>query len=794
MRRILCLLPLPVSIAVSLPAIAVDEPLSWALCPAQTPLPGLENTPRSQLPDTTLRKQSPTTIEGDKLSGTSSTPTYQGNVALTRGDQFLGADQLHMDTDSGNYVAEGHVRYRDSAFRLVASRAEGNQDTDTHKVTDIKYQLVDRRGNGAAQSVDIQGQVGHLHHSTYTTCDPSQPIWQVDARQIDVDNNEGFGVAHHARLRLGHTQVMYVPWFKFPTDNRRLTGLLYPTIKISGKSGFNYIQPIYLNLAPNYDATVYPHFMSKRGVMLDNEFRYLYQRGAGTVYGSYLPDDKLSKTDRGRFQFSGYHNVDSHWQARAALNWISDMYYMEDFSRRLEGLSTASTLQSTVGMYYTGPTLGASISLDRWQLTDYSLDKTALPYNRMPRLLLDWQRPLASWLNVGVQAEAVHFNHDDSYAVVQVGSKYHYSNVVNREYNAGDRINLKPYLSLPFYGTAWYITPTIAWRYTSYNISLAQADRMQTGYRTPRRQLPITSVDAGLYFDRQTRVFTTDYLNTFEPRIYYLYVPYRNQQALPVFDTRASTFSWGTLFRDSRYSSADRQNDANQLTIAATSRWLQQDTGHEQLTLSAGQIFYLKNSRINLDPHSQNEFDHGRSAWVAGIGYNLDDRWTIGAAYQYNPTFRRKDLATLRMRYLFDHEGVINLAYRYRRNATDGINQIRQADLSWVYPWSPRWSLVGRYYYSLLDRRPLELLGGVQWDSCCVAMRFLARHNITNRDGKMGNSIQFELILKGLSSVGQNTDHTLRRAILGYVRDDLYLVPPSSPPPPTDPLDPHPMP
>ena len=773
--------------------IGANKPLSYTLCPALAPLPGLENTPSAQLPATTLRNQFPTTIEGDRLSGTSSTPTYQGNVALTRGDQFLGADRLHMETDTGNYIAEGHVRYRDASFRLVAERAEGNQETDTHKVTDIRYQLVDQRGNGTARSVDIQGQVGHLHHSTYTTCDPSHPFWQVDARQIDVDNTEGFGVAHHARLRVANHNVLYVPWFKFPTDDRRLTGLLYPTIKVSGRSGFSYIQPIYLNLAPNYDATLYPQFMSKRGVMLDNAFRYLYHHGEGTLWGAYLPNDKLRHTDRGRFQFTGNHTVDANWQARASLNWVSDTHYMEDFSRRLEGLVATSTLQSTVGMYYTGPTLGASLSLDRWQLTDYSLDKTALPYNRMPRLLMDWQRPLTNWLIVGLQAEGVHFNHDDVYSSLPTGIANHPIRQITRPYDAGDRLDLKPSLSLPFYGASWYITPTLAWRYTQYAISQAQADRMMTRDQTPSRQLPIASVDSGLYFDRQTRVFSQDYLNTFEPRVYYLYVPYRDQQALPVFDTRASTFSWGQLFRDSRYTSADRQNDANQLTIAATSRWLHQDTGHEQFKLSVGEIFYIKNTRTNLDPHSQNEIDHGRSAWVADIGYNVNDRWTIGAAYQYNPTFRRKELASVRMRYLFGTEGVFNLAYRYRRNVTDGTNQIKQADLSWLYPWSPRWSVVGRYYYSLLDRRPLELLSGVQWDNCCVAFRLLARHTVTNRDGKMGNSIQFELLFKGLSSVGQNTDHTLRRAILGYVHDDLYLVPPSSPPP-SDRFDPHQMP
>nr|WP_162597210.1 LPS-assembly protein LptD [Xanthomonas fragariae] len=793
--RALRLFPLPLSIAICLPAMAADKPLNWGLCPAVDPLPGFDGAPDADAKAAEIRQQLPTDIEGDQLSGTNTTPQYQGNVALKRGDQFLGADNLRMDTETGNYIAEGNVRYQDTSFRMVADRAEGNQDTDAHKVTNIRYQLVDRRGNGAAESVDLQGQVGQMHRSTYTTCDPAQPIWRVRAPEIDVDNEEGFGTARNAVLQIGKVPVLYFPWFKFPIDDRRQTGLLFPQFGLSGRNGFDYLQPIYLNLAPNYDATLLPRYMSKRGLMFGTEFRYLYEGGRGEITANYLPNDKLRDKDRGSVFYSGYHNLNDHWQARSSISWVSDTRYVEDFTSRLNGMGSASSLQSTVGIYGTGETWTAGLMADRWQLTDYTLDEQALPYNRQPRAYFTWEKPLGIF-EAGVYAEAVRFTHDDSYFVQPPrggntneddGDDYVRTNTRNKEYGSGARLDIKPYISMPLSGAAWFVTPTVAWRYTAYQLDSTLANTAPlTGDRSPSRSLPIASLDAGLYFDRETSVFGTNYLNTLEPRMYYLYVPYRDQNDLPVFDTRPFTFSYGQLFRDTRYTGADRQNDANQLTLAVTSRWLRQDDGREKLSLSAGQILYFNDSLVTINNStnsaagSEQPIAQGKSAWVADANYMINDRWSMGATYQWNPNSRKEDLASLRTRYLLNYDGIINLAYRYRRNLINGSDQLKQADFSFLYPINPTWSAVGRYYYSLLDRKPLEIIGGVQWDSCCLAVRALVRRFVRNRDGEMDNSIQFEFVLKGLSSFGQNTDRTLRRAILGYYRDDLYLVRPSN--------------
>jgi len=779
--------------------MADDKPVNWGLCPATEVLPAFSEAPEADKAAAASRDQLPTDIEGNELSGTSTIPQYQGNVILKRGDQFMGTDSLRIDTESGNYIAEGNVRYSDSSIRMVAERAEGNQESDSHKISNIKYQLVSRRGNGGAESIDLQGSIGQMHHSTYTTCDPSQPVWKLVAPQIEVDNEEGFGTARNAVLRIGKVPVLYAPWFKFPIDDRRQTGLLYPKLSLSGRNGFDYAQPIYFNLAPNYDDTLTPRWMSKRGLLLDNEFRYLYPGGKGQLDTAYMANDSLRDRDRGKVEFRGYHNLDRNWQARANLAWVSDERYVEDFANRLYGI-TSSNLNSTAGLYGTGRSWTAGLMADHWQLTDYTLTERALPYSRQPRLFGTWEESFGRWFEAGVYAEAVRFTHDDVHGKrIDADGEYVRNGVVT-EMPGGSRLDIKPYVSMPLAGAAWYITPTLAWRYTAYDLERGLADDIRRkqlvaaginpntatpeqlrGNVSPTRHMPITSIDMGLFFDRETTLGGESYLHTLEPRLFYLNTPYRDQTELPLFDTRAFTFSWGQLYRDSRYTGADRQNDANQLTTALTTRLIRQADGREKLSASIGQITYFDDARVTLNP-SDPVVHEGKSAWVADMNWAVTDRWTLGTSYQWNPKFRKEDLASLRARYLFPEDGVINLNYRYRRNPSNGVDQLKQVDFSFLYPINPRWSVVGRYYYSLLeaDRKPLEIIGGVQWDSCCLAVRALARRYVKNREGDMNNSFQVEFVLKGLSSVGQDTDRTLRRAILGYNRDDLYLVPPAN--------------
>jgi LPS-assembly protein len=749
--------PLALCIGLSLSAQAQDMPDDWSLCPIRDAVPAFEDAPATTAPAN--RDNLPTDIAGDVLSGTEAQPEFSGNVALKRGDQFLGADKLTYDSEKEQYVAEGNIRYQDASMRLTAERAQGNQATDEHSIEDLRYQLVSKRGNGESSRIDLHGTKGSLQDSTYSTCDPADRRWELRAGRIDVDSEKGFAIAHNAVLRVGKVPVLYVPWFEFPIDERRHTGLLFPSVSNSDRNGFDYKQPIYLNLAPNYDATLYPRIMSSRGPALGAEFRYLNRNGAGAVSGNYMPNDDLRERERGHFSYNAFQNLTRTWQARANLMWISDPRYFEDFNNSVNGIAVYSA-QSTMSLAGRGRGWNAALMADYWQLADYTLTEASLPFNRLPRAVFNMDQRLGRWFKSGVSVEGVRFDH-----AVRAG---------------GSRLDIKPYLSMPLEGASWFLIPSLAWRYTGYQLDDPLAARLG-GDSTPSRSLPIASLDAGLFFDRSLNHADEPYLQTIEPRLFYLRVPYRDQSGLPVFDTAPLTFSWGQLFRDNRYSGADRQTDANQLTVAVSTRLIRESDGLERLSLNLGQIRYFDDSRVTLGRQAQ--IGQGRSSWVADASWAPSDRWTIGASYQWDPKLRRENLATVRGRYLLPGDGIVNISYRYRRGLTE------QTDFSFLYPINDSWSVVGRYYYSIFDHKPLETIAGVQWDSCCIAVRFVGRRYVHNREGDLSNGLMLEIELKGLGSAGQDTRKTLRRAILGYNRGDLYLVPPETPTgqPPTDP-------
>ena len=766
------LLPLPLCIALSLAAHADDDiPVDWSLCPIEDAVPLF---PDAQPPvgNPQGRENLPTDIQGDETLGVDGgIYNVTGNVTLRRGDQFLGTDSIQFSQDTGTYTATGNVRYQDSGMRVVAERLEGDQNNDSHRIDNVRYQLTERRGNGGAERIEMQESKGRMFGSTYSTCPPSQRWWELRAERIDVDTAEGQGVARNATLRIGKVPVLYVPWMPFPTDERRRTGLLYPSISVSSRNGFDWRQPIYFNLAPNYDLTLTPRWMSKRGLQLGTEFRYLTERGGGTVELQALPSDRLTererpeeiadprippenyrKENRGMFSYNAYQNLSQAWQARANLYWISDPAWLEDSSSTAEGVSISS-LPSNLGVYGRGLYWDAGAMAEYNMLSDNTIPETALPYNRLPRAYLRWEQPFGR-LTAGADTEAVRFEHVDPEVLP-----------------GGSRLDLKPWVSLPLEGPAWFVRPTLAWRYTTYQLDDAFANR------TPTRSLPIGTVDAGLFFDRETRLRDQPYLHTLEPRLFYLNTPYRDQNDIPLFDTRPLSFSWGQLFRDNRYSGADRQGDANQLTLALSTRLIRESDGMEKLSASVGQIRYFEDARVTLG--GEVPVEKGSSSWVVDTTYAINDRWTVGASYQWNPATRREDLATFRTRYLVGDDGIVNLSYRYRRNPLTQQDLFEQVDLSFLYPVTASWSLVGRYYYSLQARELIEGIAGVQWESCCIAARLVGRRYIRNTRGEMNDSIQLEIELKGLGSAGPDNRGRLRRAILGYHRDDLYLVPPS---------------
>lgn len=734
-RPVLRLLPFCLAMACTARAQELSD-ANWALCPSPEGMPLFQPLPEGPKPGkgTPL----PTDIDAEKLDVSEKEVTVlTGNVELRRGDQWLGTDKLTYRHESETFFTEGPVKFQDRRIRFQAAKAEGNQKAETVRLEDVRYQFNDNLGNGRADVITVVDEKGRMEGATYSTCPPGQRQWEIAASRIDVDQAEGMGSARNATLRLGGVPVLWLPYFRFPTDDRRRTGLLMPKIGYDSEDGFKYEQPIYLNLAPNYDATLKPRLISERGFMFGGEFRYLFPRHRGEIDATWMPNDDIAGYDRGLASWRHLTTISPHWYADANLNHVSDVHYFEDFGDRLSTTSI-TMVTSRAGVYGRGLGWTASLDAQSWQIASPNIAPGAEPYRELPAARASWARPLAPWLEVGATGEAIRFDHETL--------------------AAGDRIDVRPFVRFPMGGAAWFVTPEFAWRYTAY--SLDEGLVPAGGDSSPSRSTPIMSLDAGAFFEREFDWRGGDFLQTLEPRLFYLNVPYREQDDLPLFDTRPLTFGWPGLFRTNRFSGGDRQGDADQVTLALTSRVLAAEDGRELLSAGIGRIHYFDPPRVTL-PGSPPLTDEG-SAWVAEASVSISERWNVGIAHQWDPEDSRTYLSAVRGQWRFDRGGLLNAAYRYR------ADEVEQTDISFALPVNDRWSIMGRWNYSLLDRETLEAMGGFEWRSCCVALRILAREYIREFTGEKKSGIYFELELNGVGGIGRNTARVLDDAILDY--------------------------
>jgi len=747
---------LPLCLAVSTAVHASEEPKpNWLLCRAPTTLPMFTDLDLKAA----VRENAPTDIEADALDVKEKERTiFSGNVTMVHGDQYLATDKVSFQHESERFETEGQVRYQDKAVRLTAAKASGDQKTNTVQLDQATYQFNEETGNGTAGQATMQGPVGTLTDATYSTCPPGQRQWEFAASRITVNDETKTGVARNATLRLGKLPVLWLPVVSFPTTDERRSGVLAPTLGRDDKNGLDLKLPIYLNLAPNYDATLTPRWLSKRGLMLGGEFRYVTERSQGRFDGSYLPDDDIDHSDRSYASFEDYTTLNRHWYFSTHLRNVSDRNYFGDFGDGIAATSI-SLLASDIGFYGRGKYWSASVSAESWQIASPLVLDGDEPYRRLPRLQASAARPFSRWFEAGMDFEAVRFDRDEL-DPLNAGNIFRYDN--------GDRVDVKPWLRARFGGAAWYVTPQIAWRYTRYGSLDGNPVDFLGRPDSATRSLPIASLDAGAYFERGFDWHGHDYVQTLEPRLYYLHVPFRDQVELPVFDTRELTFSWNSLWRDNSFGGADRQADANQVALALTTRILRSDDGSERLSAGLGRVHYFDPPEVKLLPTDPDPEGDG-SPWVGTINVSLSDWWSLGVTQQWDPEGRRTDLSSIHTQLKLHHGTVVNAAYRYRR-PNDSQPALEQTDLSFVVPVNHNWNIYGRWNYSLHDNQTIEALGGFEWKSCCMAVRVLGRQYIRSFDARENFGLYLEIELNGLGSFGRDTGRLLDDAILGYTR------------------------
>lgn len=690
------------------------------------------------------REQSELVLDGDDFDiADRERVRIEGGVVARRADQLLRTERLDYDSSTGDYAAPEPMTYQDSGLLLSAGSGRGNLNDNSAELTDVRYQFLSSRGNGSAERIQIlDHERARMEQMDFSTCDLDHPDWQLRARRIDIDQSTGVGKARNATLYFHGVPLLYVPYGEFPIDDRRKSGLLLPSISRSNSGGVDFMLPYYVNLAPNYDLTLYPRVITSRGYMLGAEFRYLLSSNhQGQVFGTFLPDDKaFNGENRGYLEIKHFSRINADWYVSTDIRQVTDDRYFEDFGDSLS-IAATSVLPSRAGLYGRGAWWRAAVTLDAYKITDPNLPSRFEPFRRLPRITFNAREQIGLGLVAGVDSELVRFSKSS-------------------RPEDGSRLDIYPYLALPIERAGWFLRPELGWRQTEYDYDFGE------GNREDSRGLPIFSVDGGLVFERETRWLGRDWLHTLEPRVFYLNVPYHDQDDLPVFDTQELTFGVGQLFRTNRFVGADRQGDANQATFAVTSRLIEAVDGRERLTATLGQIRYFRPQRVQLPCGTTAcpATDFSASAYVGEINLRLSDDWYASVGGQWNPESNRTDVSSFRIQHRLPRDGIINFTYRYRRNF------LEQVDTSALYPLNERWRLIGRWNWSLRDSSTLEAMAGIEFESCCYAVRLLGRQYVRNAEGDKNNAIYLEIELKGLGNLGRKSEDLLRRAIVGYNR------------------------
>ena len=661
-----------------------------------------------------------------------------GNVQILKDGRQLQADHVEYTLPERIIDASGNIGLWDESMYLSGDEAHLELDAEAATLDQADFILMAEHAHGHADRVVLSNRdLVTVYGGRYTTCNPDEVTWALEADGIELDRVSEMGTGKNVLVMFKGVPIFYSPYLSFPLTDRRKTGFLTPSYRVSGETGFEVTLPFYWNITPNQDATVAARGMTDRGVQLQSEYRYLMPFGEGKAGVEYIPHDTRFDGDRTAFSFDHEGRFAPHWRAELDIAWASDKTYFEDLGTTLE-IASQRFLERRGQVKYQRNQFSFLARLQDYQTLDRTIAASRKPYKRLPQLVAKYTPPERNQqINTRVEAETVYFDRDDPSVT-------------------GLRYDLKPSISYPMRSTWSYVIPRATVQYTSYDLSGQAAGLSES----PDRFLGYFSTDAGLFFERDFGYGGRNFTQTLEPRLFYLFVPHQGQDDLPDFDTAQRTFNFAQLFRENRFSGTDRVGDANQLTLALTSRLLA-DNGEEWLRSSIGQIVYFEDREVQLVPGTAVE-DDGTSDLVGELSAKVFDNWRMTAGFQWDTDEGRTDRNTVRLRYQPGYDRVANLEYRFVREA------VEQTDLSVRWPVNHNWDVVGRWNYSLPESKTLEAFGGVEYDSCCWATRFVVRRFLKSIDGDSDTGVFFQFELKGLAGIGDRADAFLRKSIPGY--------------------------
>jgi len=733
--------PEQITVAVTLKK-DIDRGLNWESC-------NLAGTPVLLTFDAVSEEQ--TVLESDAADFyvNEETGDLTGSVTARRGNRLIEADKAHYDNIKETLDLEGNIYFEEPGLRMTATEAHIDLGARKGDLENVEYRVVEHSGRGTASSARIESaDLSHYKKINYTTCAPGNNDWLLEAGELDIDQESGTGTARHARLGLGGVPLFYLPYISFPIDDRRKSGFLVPTLGVDDRSGWNVATPYYINIAPDMDATVTPRYFSKRGFMLGGEYRYLTEKHSGEVRGEVIPDDSEAPDEdsstRGAFSYQGRGTPAKRWGWETNINYVSDDQYLGDFGNNIS-LTSTRNIERRGDITYTGDGWDLLGRLQYYQTVDETIPPELKPYSRMPQLLFSLDKPdQAFGLTYDMRAEYVHFNHSEDSMV------------------KGQRVDLRPGISLPMLQPWGFLIPKASLRYTTYSLEEQTAGLSDS----PDRTVGTFSMDGGLVFDRQSNWLGQDATHTLEPRLFYLYTPEVDQDDLPVFDTSVNDFSFASLFRENRFSGVDRVGDANQLSLALTSRTFTNESGEELFRASIGQIYYFRDRKVRLVP-GQDPLTDNSSPVVGELAARLGRDWRTTAGLQWDPHADGKniDKGSASVHYRDPENRVLNLSYRFTRDLVD------QTDLSGRWPLGSNLHVVGRWIYSFRQEETTTAFAGFEYDTCCWKARFVAQQLLTNIEEDPRTSFFVQVELKGLAKIGHGVDEYLEDNIIGYRTD-----------------------
>ncbi|WP_371328494.1 LPS assembly protein LptD [Pantoea sp. 1.19] len=736
--------------------------------------------------------QLPVTINADQATGNyPDDAVFTGKVDVKQGNSRLQADevQVHQRQPNGQDApvrtvdALGNVHYDDDQVILKGPKAWSNLNTKDTNVWNGNYQMVGRQGRGVADQMKLRGDNRYtiLENGSFTSCLPGDNSWSVVGSEVIHDRDEQVAEIWNARFKLGAVPIFYSPYLQLPVGDRRRSGFLIPNAKYGSNSGFEFTLPYYWNIAPQADATITPHYISRRGLQWQNEFRYLTRAGAGLMELDYLPSDKIYEDERAKngedskrwlfyWQHAGVY--DQHWRFNVDYLKVSDPYYFTDLTSNY-GSTTDGYAAQKFSIGYADTNWNATLSTKQFQVFPEQASNNV--YRAEPQLDINAYQNDIGPFDGHIYAQAVKFTN------------------VNDRLPDATRLHAEPTLSLPL-SNGWaslnteakllathYEQDDLDYYNTTYNPSSPLASSVN-------RVMPQYKVDGKLVFDRDMN-WAEGYTQTLEPRVQYLYTPYRDQSQIGLYDTTLLQTDYTGLFRDRAYSGLDRIASTNQVATGVTTRIFDNDLV-ERFNVSVGQIYQFTPSRVA--PRSSDrlaEDDTGSLIWAGDTYWKVSDRWGIRGGMQYDTRLDNIAQGNAVLEYRRDADRMLQLNYRYsspeyvstalNRDITknpiyeNGISQVG-ATASW--PIADAWSVVGAYYYDTKSRQPADQLVGVQYSSCCYAIRVGYERKITswdneNLNSKYDNQVTFNIELRGLSpNYGLGTGEMLRSGILPYQR------------------------